>query len=108
MAWYSVEQLGDRATRNEHIVYVVGDVVVGDVARKYMALGPQCRVQFSTVLYDLGSFGKIGCICVILSKPKRSSTAVVAKLAGIVRLKSSNQVRLFGLVPLLYGAGHNW
>lgn len=105
MAWYSVEQLGESATRNEHIVYVVGNVVVGDVASRYMALGPQFIVKFSTVLYDLGSFGKIGCICVKLSKPKRSSTAVVVKLLGIVRLKPSGQLVAFGLVPLF---GHNW
>ena len=72
-----------------------------------MALGPQCEVTFSTVLYGLGRFGKIGCICVTLSKPKRSSTAVVVKLPGIVRLKSLGQVVLFGIVPLLYSVGHN-
>ena len=100
MAWYSVEQLGDSVARNEHIVYVD----VGDVASRYMALGPQLKVKFSTVLYGLGRFGKIGCICVRSSKPKRSSTRVVDKFPGIVRLKPWGQVVLFGLVPLF---GHN-
>ena len=105
MAWYSVEQLGDNATRNEHIVYVV----VGDAASRYMALGPQPNVKFSTVLNALGRFGKIGGICAELSKLKRASiAAVVVKFSGIVRLKSLGQVVPFGIVPLLYGAGHNW
>ena len=105
MAWYSVEQLGDNATRNEHIVYVI----VCDVASRYMALGPQPDVKFSTVLNALGRFRKIGCICVELSKPKRASiAAVVVKFPGIVRLKSLGQeVVLFGPVPFSC-PGHNW
>ncbi len=103
MAWYSVEQSGESDTCNEHIVYVAA----ADVASTYMALGPQPEVKFSTVLYGLGRFGKIGCICVRLSKPKRSSTVVVVKFPGIVRLKSLGQFVPFGIVPLLYSGGHN-